>query len=61
MSNITTVIRLRADVYKKFAEKFRQLQPNEQTTALQAGYALGVEKVLFELRKELVVEDAAGN
>lgn len=61
MSNTKTVARLRTDVYTKFAERFRPIQPNEATTAIQVGYALGVERVLSELRKELVVEDATSN
>lgn len=50
-----TVYRLAPEVYEDFAKRFRQLQPNENTTALQAGYALGVEAVLKALRNELVI------
>jgi hypothetical protein len=47
---------LHRDVYDKFEAQFRHVQPNEQTTAIQVGYALGVQAVLKALRGALVAE-----
>jgi len=52
----TTVVVLHRDVYDKFEAQFRPVQPNEQTTAIQVGYALGVQAVLKALRGALVAE-----
>jgi hypothetical protein len=50
------VVRLTREVYDNFAKQFRPLQPNEQTSVLQAGYALGVTAVLTKLREQIVVD-----
>ena len=49
-----TVVRLDTDVYKHLENKFRTLTPNENTSQLQAGFALGVQAVLKELREGYV-------
>lgn len=51
----TVVVVLHRDVYEKFEAQFRPLQPNEQTSPIQVGYALGVQAVLKALRAGLVV------
>jgi hypothetical protein len=50
----TTVVALHPEVYEKFEAQFRLIQPNEQTTAIQVGYSLGVQAVLKALRGALV-------
>ena len=57
MSNLTPVpiVRLTPEVYAAFAKQFRPLVPNEQTSILQAGHALGVETVLKALREQLTL------
>lgn len=50
------VTRLRPDLYAQLEKKFSTLRITETVTPLQAGYALGVEAVLKELRNGYVVE-----
>lgn len=52
--NRIEVVVLHKAVYDKFEAQFRPVQPNEQTTAIQVGYALGVQAVLKALRAGLV-------
>jgi hypothetical protein len=55
LQQVTDVVRLDKTVYDRFEEQFRPVQPNESTTAIQVGYALGVQAVLKALRAGLVV------
>lgn len=54
----SVVVRLNRELYLKLEQKFSRFTVNEQATALQAGYALGVEAVLKELRNGYTVEQA---
>lgn len=60
MTNITrtSVVRLNRELYLKLEQKFSKLVVNEQTTSFQAGYALGIEAVLKELRNGYTVEQS---
>jgi len=50
------VVRLRPDMYSDLERKCKTLAINENTTPLQAGYALGVESVLKLLRVGYTIE-----
>ncbi len=54
---VIAIYRLQQDIYKKLETKFSRIVVTEQTTAFQAGYALGIEAVLKELRNGLTVDD----
>lgn len=49
-----TVVVLQQDVYKLLESRVSRGTVNQQTTDLMAGYQLGVEAVLRELRNGLV-------
>ena len=49
------IVRLDASVYEKLDRKMSQLVVNQTTTELQAGYQLGVQAVLRELRIGYVI------
>lgn len=57
MTNPTPVevVRLQHDIYLKLEQKLSKTFVTDATTPLWAGYALGVEAVLKELRNGLVV------
>lgn len=50
------VVRLRPDMYNELERKCKTLNVNENTTSLQAGFALGVEHVLKMLRVGYTIE-----
>ncbi len=50
-----TVVVLQQDVYKVLEARLSRITVNQQTTDLMAGYQLGVEAVLRELRNGMVV------
>ncbi len=50
-----TVVVLQQDVYKVLEAKLSRIAVNQQTTDLMAGYQLGIEAVLRELRNGLVM------
>jgi hypothetical protein len=56
MNDHNQIVRLSPHVYNQFAAQFKPLHPTEQTSALQAGYYLGVEAVLKKLREQIVVD-----
>lgn len=49
------IARLSPDVYNDLEKRMGTLQMNQTVTELQAGYALGIQAVLKELRNGLVV------
>lgn len=51
------IIRLESDQYRELARKFPTPFVNNETTAHQAGYQLGVQAVLQALREGFVIED----
>lgn len=60
-SNVTirkgTLFRLEHDQYLELSRKFSTPFVNNETSALQAGYQLGVQAVLQALREGFVIED----
>ena len=52
----TLVVRLHPDIYKKLETRFSKTVVNENTTPFLAGYALGIETILKELRNGLTAE-----
>lgn len=48
-------VMLHKAVYDKFESQFKLVHPNEATTAIQVGHALGVQAVLKAMREQLVV------
>ena len=53
--------RLRHDIYVSLERKLSKLIVNEATTVLQAGYALGIEAALKEIRNGYSAEHPASN
>lgn len=53
----TIVVRLRQDQYLQLERKFSKAVVTDQTSPAQAGYQLGIEAVLKELRNGFVLED----
>lgn len=51
---VQTVVRLRKDVYEKLEKECGLPYPDAQGNT---AYALGVQRVLYELRKGIVVDD----
>lgn len=50
------IVRLHPDIYRKLEAKLSRTIVTEATTPLTAGYALGVEAVLKEIRNGLTLE-----
>lgn len=51
---VETVTRLNPDVYRKLEDKFQSPVVSATVTDIQAGYLLGVQAVLKELRRGYV-------
>lgn len=54
--NTTVIYRLSAEVYLDLEKKFSNPRVTSQTTAHEAGYQLGVQAILQELRRGYVVQ-----
>lgn len=58
-TKITEVVRLRPDLYAALEKKLSRLIVTENTTAFTAGFALGVESVLKELRNGYTINQTS--
>lgn len=54
--NITVIHRLSAEVYLDLEKRYSKPVVTSQTTAHEAGYQLGVQAILQELRRGYVVQ-----
>ena len=53
---VIEVVRLNTDVYNAFSKQFNRVHVDDNTSPLQAGFQLGIQKVLEALRKDIVVK-----
>lgn len=53
---VGVVVRLQPDVYKQLEDKMSRLAVTTTTTPIEAGFQLGVQAVLKELRAGYVVQ-----
>lgn len=51
-----TITRLTAEVYDSLERKHNTFRPTSTSTELEAGYALGVQAVLKDLRAGFVID-----
>lgn len=58
---VKTVTRLTPEVFEQFIKQFPNQYISKETTELQASYYLGINHVINELRKGIVIETTSTN